>query len=124
MKRSIWTLAALLAISCLASAADPVPGFFTDYDDAKKVAQEKDKPLYLHFTTDWCVWCRRIEKDIYATPAGKEALAAFVPVTLNCTEGAKHAAEYNKMMVSYGGQGYPFIVMTTPDGKVLKTISG
>ncbi|RPI59478.1 MAG: DUF255 domain-containing protein, partial [Planctomycetaceae bacterium] len=60
-------------------------GFKTTYADAMAAAKSADKPMYLHFTTTWCGWCRKIEKDVYATEAGKKALADFVPATLDCT---------------------------------------
>jgi len=105
-------------------AVEPVEGFHTDYDKAQKIAQKENKPLYLHFTTNWCGWCRRIENDIYKKPAGKKALSEFVCVTMDCTRGTPNAQANQKLMQKYKGGGYPFLVITTPDGKLLNSFSG
>jgi thioredoxin-related protein len=124
MRKALWISILLVSVISVASAADPVPGFYTDYEQAQKVAVRKAKPLYIHFTTDWCGWCRRIEKDIYETKEGKTLLADFVPVSLDCTQGAANAEANKKLMAKYGGKGYPFLVMTLPNGTLLKSFSG
>ena len=124
MRKALLIFILLVSVVSMGSAADPVPGFYTDYAQAQKVAIRKNKPLYIHFTTDWCGWCRRIEKDIYETKEGKAILADFVPVSLNCTRGAASADANKALMTKYSGKGYPFLVMTLPDGTLLKSFSG
>ena len=41
-------------------------GFESVWSEAVKKATAENKPIYVHFTTDWCGWCRRIEEDTYA----------------------------------------------------------
>jgi protein disulfide-isomerase len=109
-------------------AADP-EGFYTDYDEAVKAAREQNKPLYLHFTTTWCSWCRKIENDIYANPEGRKLLENFVPASLDCTvpKGEQPTGKTRQnieLMQEYGGNGFPYLVMTTADGVVLNHFSG
>ena len=101
MKRPLLLLT-LLAMSSSLFAAGAVPGFHTDYDTALAEAKKLDKPLYIHFTTDWCSWCRKIENDIYKKAKGKAALKPFVAVSLNCTEGEPKVAAYKTLMKKYG----------------------
>ena len=124
MRKALLIFILLVSVVSIGSAADPVPGFYTDYAQAQKVAIRKAKPLYIHFTTDWCGWCRRIEKDIYETKEGKAILADFVPVSLDCTQGAASADANKALMAKYGGKGYPFLVMTLPNGTLLNSFSG
>jgi tetratricopeptide (TPR) repeat protein len=112
----------------LARAAD-FDYFHRTYADAEKIARKEGKPLYLHFTTVWCGWCRRIENDIYKLPEGKKALSPFVCATLDCTvprgQRPTGTAAFNQnLMRKYGGGGYPFLVIVTPDGDVLHKILG
>ncbi len=123
MKRTLLLLT-LLAVSSSLFAAGAVPGFYTDYDKALAEAKKLDKPLYIHFTTDWCGWCRKIENDIYKKDEGKAALKPFVAVSLNCTKGKPKAAAYNALMKKYGMGGYPALVMITPDETLLSKFSG
>lgn len=121
-----------LAVCCtvaVASAAPEVPGFLNTWEQARKVAAEQDKPIYLHFTTEWCYWCRQIESKTYPTPEAQAALKNFVAVSLDCTvpEGQQPAGEVAasiKLMEKLGGSGYPFLAMVTPDLAVLNTIDG
>lgn len=128
MRISVLTvvLTAMLASPLLAVN---VEGFESTYADALAKAKEQDKPLYLHFTTDWCSWCRKIEEDTYTDEKAKKALEHFVPASLDCTvprgqEPSKQAKINRDLMQKYGGSGYPFLAMVTPDGIVLGTISG
>lgn len=118
---------------CLADAqlaqGTQVDGFKASWAEAKKAAEESGKPIYLHFTTDWCGWCRRIENEIYKSEQGGAALADFVPASLDCTvpEGvapSENVVFNQAMMNRLGGEGYPFLAMTTPEGAVLHTFSG
>jgi len=100
------------------------PGFVSSFEKALAQAKKDNKPLYVHFTTDWCGWCRRIEKDVYADAKGKEALSAFVAVSLDCSDNAPGAKGNKTLFSKYGGTGYPFLVIIAPDGAVLKSWSG
>jgi len=125
-------LTATAMTACLlagAAAAADFDYFHKTYADAEKVARKEGKPLYLHFTTTWCGWCRRIENDVYKKPEGKKALSPFVCASLDCTrprgeKPSKTTAFNLDLMQKYGGSGYPFLVMVTPDGDVLHRIGG
>jgi thioredoxin-related protein len=123
-----------LGIVVLFSAAAPearaadVKGFESTWKAAQQAAEKKNKPIYIHFTTTWCGWCRRIENDTYASQKGKGVLEDFVAVSLDCTVQGGEATGETKvnrdLMGKYGGSGYPFLVMTTPDGTLLHKFSG
>ena len=41
----------------------------TDISDAAKESLETKKPLMLFFTgSDWCGWCKRLQKEVFQTP--------------------------------------------------------
>lgn len=128
MKTFLWSTALLLGTAAVV-AAEPVEGFLTDYSAAQARAKKENKPLFLHFTTTWCSWCRKIENEIYKTDEGREILAPFVKASLDCTvgEGEEPSGEVQanlRRMQQYGGEGYPYLVMTAPDGERIGSISG
>jgi thioredoxin-related protein len=125
MMKALTIAAAVVLWTGVAVALDPPAGFLSSYDKALEQAKKENKPLYLHFTTDWCGWCRKIEKEDYADPNGKAALKDFVPASLDCTEGDnKENAKNDALMKKLGGNGYPYIVVQAPDGTVLHKIEG
>lgn len=120
------TIAALLVS---AAPAAEVEGFESTWSQAVAKAKEQNKPIYLHFTTEWCGWCRKIEKDTYKSETGQKALESFVAASLDCTvpRGQQPTGEKKtniELMRKWGGRGYPYLVMVTPDGQVLNTVSG
>ncbi len=69
-------LAVVLTFFCVAGIqAEAV--WLTDYAKAKAQAAAEKKPLLLDFTgSDWCTWCIKLDKDVFAIPAfGKYANA-------------------------------------------------
>lgn len=130
MKRLVILGVAVTAVFFAArTPAADVEGFHKTWGEAKKAAEAANKPIYLHFTTTWCGWCRRIEKDVYASPEGKEALKPFVAASLDCTvprgqQPSGQAKQNLDLMRDWGGGGYPFLVMVAPDGAVLNSFSG
>jgi len=102
-----------------------VKDFHTSWDAARQAAKAVGKPVYLHFTTTWCSWCRRIETETYTSKAGSAALAEFVPATLDCTDAESAPGRENRELLKrFGGTGFPYLVMVTPEGVVLNTING
>jgi len=122
------TAATVLMAAAMAAGAD-MDYFHHSYSAAEKVAKKDGKALYLHFTTTWCGWCRRIENDVYKKDEGKKALSGFACAILDCTvprgQQPSPTAKFNvDLMRKYGGRGYPFLVMVTTDGVLLHTIGG
>ena len=61
---AVLTLAAgaVLSVSALT-------GFDTDYDAARERAKASGRHMLLFFTgSDWCKWCNRLEKEVFAQP--------------------------------------------------------
>ncbi|MBS3763787.1 MAG: tetratricopeptide repeat protein [Planctomycetes bacterium] len=128
--KKLFAVCVLILASPLLHAATGVDYFLNDWEKAKKLARKESKPLYVHFTTEGCGWCKKIEKDVYNNKKGKQALKAFVPVSLDCTvrnrkgKELENAKKYRKLMKKWGGGGYPFLVQVTADGIVFNSWAG
>jgi thioredoxin-related protein len=124
-----WTIVvAVLAMGAPSLAADWQKDFKKTFAEARAAAQAADKPMYLHFTTTWCHWCRQIEKDDYSSDEGRKALEPFVCATLDCTvltgqPGAEAKINLD-LMKRFAVSGYPSLVMVTADGAFLHSWSG
>lgn len=43
--------------------------WMTNYEKAKELSIETQRPMVLFFTgTDWCGWCNKLEREVFDTP--------------------------------------------------------
>jgi thioredoxin-related protein len=130
--------AALLAVSC-SKRESPVttaettptpsvsakPGWLTSYEQAQKEAQANHKLLLMDFTgSDWCGWCIMLDKEIFSKPEFKEyASKNLVLLELDFPRGKKMPAEITaqneRLLMKYGIQGFPTVVVFNSEGKPL-----
>lgn len=77
-------------LTAASNESDAVP-WRTDYRAARAEAVEAGLPLLLWFTgSDWCVWCRKLDAELFATSAFRAAAGrAFIPVMLDYPRRAR-----------------------------------
>jgi thioredoxin-related protein len=91
----VRSLPALLLIGLLAAAPAARAEEFRwrDWNTGMREAGASKKPVLVDVYTDWCGWCKRMDRDVYARPDVKEYLArTFVTIKLNAEAG--HEARY------------------------------
>ncbi len=124
-----YMLLLMLMLSTAAFAKVP-DGFFTTWTDVQKSAKERHVLIYLHFTTDWCGWCRQIEANTYTDPKVKQELATnFASASLDCTvpKGQKPSTMVKinlDLYRKFNGDGYPYLVILSEDGRTIYKIIG
>lgn len=110
------TAFAAVAVLCLA-------GLTTDelrspFERAVRQAADRKTLLLVDFTTEWCGWCRKLERDVYPDPAVSRQLSRVVYVKLDAErEGATLARRY-------GVSGFPTLIFLTPSGQIAGEIAG
>lgn len=96
--------------------------WFTNLEEAQEVAQEKNIPIFIHFTgSDWCGWCWKLEEEVYFKPIFQEYVAEnMVMVTIDFPKKIKQPEEvvaYNRALATrFGIRGFPTVQLLTPDG--------
>ncbi|QEG30045.1 hypothetical protein GobsT_48450 [Gemmata obscuriglobus] len=99
-------------------AAQPQITWWTDYNTARKEAQDKGLPLLIVFGTENCFYCRKLESGPLKDPALAPLLASgFVPLKLD-------AAKSPELAKALKVQLYPTTVLAAPDGKIHAFIEG
>ena len=127
------TLAGILigSLALTAQAEDAVQldgakvGHWTmDFDAAKKLAGEKKLPMLLNFTgSDWCGWCKLMDKGVFAKEEWKKFAAEnALLVTLDFPKDKsivpeKYVARNKKLKEQFGVGGYPTYVILDSDGE-------
>ncbi len=111
------TLLLVVALSGSAPAADPIQ-WRTDYNTARKEAQEKGLPMLVSISTDECLYCRKMDATTFAD-ANVAALlnGRFVPLKV---DGNKETNLVQALRV----QMYPTTVIAGADGKIHAFLSG
>lgn len=83
------------------------------YQQALRLSERHDAPLFIFFEANWCGYCRKLEKELLHKASAKNALKPFVSVQISPEDGA----EENRFFHGLGGKGYPsiFIQKTATD---------
>lgn len=96
----------------------------TDFEEAKKEAKKNKKYMLLNFTgSDWCGWCMRLNDEVFSQPEFiKYAAAELVCVKLDFPRNKqlpeKERSQNHTLQQLYQVQGYPTIIILSPDGAV------
>jgi thioredoxin-related protein len=100
--------------------------FLADFDAAVEVAKKEHKDLLVDFTgSDWCGWCIKLHKEVFefnSFLAGAEK--SFVLVALDFPNGddakkrVPHPERNDELMKKYEVQGFPTVLLMTPEGDV------
>ncbi len=91
-----------------------------DYNQARKEAQEKHRPLLLYVTTSsWpCFYSIQIEKKTLSDPKICGLLVAkFVCLRV---DSAKESSLVSHLRI----RAYPTVILADPNGKILSTLEG
>ncbi|HZU34521.1 MAG TPA: thioredoxin family protein [Gemmataceae bacterium] len=86
-----------------------------DYASALKRAQAEKKPMLVMMTATWCGWCKKLEHDTLRDAWVRSFLSGFVLVK---------AFEDKDVEKRYGCSGYPTLVFTDSDGKLIHKVVG
>lgn len=129
--KTTFTGLAFGALALSAQAGDKVQlegaklGHWTmDFDAATKLAAEKKVPLMLNFTgSDWCGWCKLMDKNVFAEAEWKKFAAEnVVLVTLDFPKDKsivpeKYVAQNEELKTKFAVRGFPTYVVLDSDGE-------
>ncbi|KAB2814814.1 thioredoxin family protein [Phaeocystidibacter luteus] len=91
--------------------------FTSNWEEAVTQAKAEQKPLFIDFYTDWCVWCKVQDSTNFVDPTISAFINEnYVPVKLNAeSAGAEVALRFRPM-------GYPTVVVYDPNAESPKEI--
>ncbi len=92
----------------------------TDINKAFAEAKRRKMPVMLDLYTDWCGWCKELDKSVYPAANIRPLAAKFICVRAN-PEKDPQADAWRK---SLGVHGYPFISFFNSGGKPVLTLPG
>lgn len=125
MKRHqiLWSAAAFSLFASLSAYAGG-EGWLTDFEAAKKQAAAENKKLLIDFTgSDWCIWCKKLDSEVFRKPEFKKGVAdKYVLVEVDFPQDDKKLTEEqkkknNELQAKYGVEGFPTVVLADAEGR-------
>jgi thioredoxin-related protein len=138
---SIALLLTLFAISnngCTSDKADArskvvngeaTPGF-TTFEDAFAKAKADNKLVLVDVYTNWCGWCKRMDKDVYPDPKVQAELEKyFTAAKLNAESTDVRTFQgglitEQQIASHWGVNAYPTLIFMNANGDVVERIPG
>jgi thiol:disulfide interchange protein DsbD len=65
----------------------------TALENAISQADAQNQPVFVHFTADWCISCKQLEREVYPTPEVASALSDYVLIKADVTQTDEHSRE-------------------------------
>ena len=131
MRPRILTYLPLLLLLAAPLHAGPASTLrWREWDEGLKEARDRKVPVLVDVYTDWCGWCRRMERDVYSRPEVKDYLSKkFVIVKLNAE--SNEAARYEgrswtgrSLASRFQVTGYPTTIFLRSNGEHLANLPG
>lgn len=126
--RHFVRLALLLSTMLAAAPARAVE--WKSWNAGLSAASSSHRPVLVDVYTDWCRWCKQMDRDVYARADVAQYLAQhFVTVRLNAEGGELVSWQGRNMSArslasSFDVSGYPTTIFLTSSGEHLVNVPG
>ena len=104
--------------------------WLTDMPKALKEARAEHKIVLADFTgSDWCGWCKKLEKDTFSKPefaeyAGKNLVLLRLDYPRSTPQSDELKAANAELASKYKIEGYPTLIALKPDATVIWRVDG
>jgi len=88
-----------------------------DFNKAQILAASEKKPILIDFYTEWCGWCKRLDKDTYGNKEVADFARQFVCVKIDAEKNEALAQQYDV-------RGFPTTVFLKSDGTLIEAVPG
>jgi len=98
-------------------------GWLTNLEEAKKVAAEKKLPILMDFSgSDWCIWCQRLDSEVFTQQAfkdyAKDSLVLFLAdFPMRAKQAEELKTQNRKLQSTYRVAGYPTVILLNAAGE-------
>jgi thioredoxin-related protein len=100
------------------------------FEEGTALARQSNKKLLIDVYTDWCSWCKKMDKEVYTNREVKNAVQSyFVPVKVNAESSREFTYDgprLSEMGVAraMGVDGYPTTVFLTSNAEPIAKVAG
>ncbi len=128
--RTAFVAVAAITLSAMSTTAQSPHVEWVALPDALSSAPDSNRLIVLDLYTDWCGWCKRMERDTYADDAVVAYIAEhFIASRLNPEKEGKvtyddHEYSFAEFGSALGVRGYPTTAFFNQKGELLTTVAG
>lgn len=105
--------------------------WYTDWNEGMAAAKNEKKPAVVDFYTDWCVYCKKMEKETFSDPAIKQRFSKdWITIRVNAEDSNKSGTidgktmTYPEMTKYFNISGFPTILFIDKDNKPVHPLPG
>ena len=102
-----------------------------EFEKGIQLAGEQDKHIVIDFFTDWCKWCKVMDKETFSVPEVESYLFEnFVPIRINAESTTDKVTfqgktfSYRELTSAFKVSGFPSIAFLTPESELITVIPG
>lgn len=88
------------------------------YDEGMGIAQEQNKPVMIDVYTDWCTWCKELDRVVYPDHDVIKLSDEFVCIKIDADQQRDLAAKYNPR------GGVPVVIFLRADDTEVHRLAG
>lgn len=100
------------------SASTKVAFASLSFGDALRRARAENRLVMVDVYTDWCGWCKKLEKETYGDARVAAALEGVISIRVNAEREGESVAEH------YSVRGFPTVLFLSGSGEVVEKIEG
>src|SRR5438046_9498782 len=118
------------AIFLSAAFAPAEVDWLTDFDAAKAKAKSDHKLVLLEFTgSDWCSYCKLMQAEVFSKPefqqyAAKNLILVELDFPRSKPQSDAVKTQNMKLASEYEIEGFPTLIVLSPDGKRVANFFG
>jgi thiol:disulfide interchange protein len=98
---------------------------WTDFGAGLERSRAEDKPMLVTFITDWCGYCRKMDRTTWKHPTVVERMDELVAVRIDAEESReRNGYTGSELAGRYGVSGYPTVLLLDRGGRVVARTGG
>jgi thioredoxin-related protein len=106
-----------VALSVLSASSAHAISWHRNLNSALRASSSRGKPVLVDFYTDWCGWCKKMDKDTYSHAGVKKEAANFICVKVNGDKNRDLVRKYNI-------KAYPTTLFLNSKGVAIERVRG
>jgi len=91
-----------------------------DFQQALSKSKETGKPVFVDCFAEWCVWCHKMESDVYSDSKFVNLAGNYVMLRIDIEDGA----EGSQLAANYNVETLPTLLVVDSSGSLINRIGG